>query len=275
MNQIQGLELSKKIEEEVKQSTKGCIIRPSVAVIEIGDNELVQRHVELKQKACERADIYFRHFKYDETTSELTIVNKIKELNNDDYVNGIMIELPIPEKYNEKRLLNAIINSKDIDGLTDINVGRAIGGRKTIIPSTVMAILTLIKENNIELEGKEVVLVGKGKLVGKPLIFQLLNEGATVTVCHSRTLDLKKHTKEADIIISGAGVKNLITADMVKEGVIIIDAGYVIEDGKVYGDVEEAVSKKASLMTPKTGCIGPLSISMFLKNIMTSYNSKK
>lgn len=275
MNQIQGLELSKKIEEEVKQSTKGCIIRPSVAVIEIGDNELVQKHVELKQKACERADIYFRHFKYDETVSELTIVNKIKELNNDDYVNGIMIELPIPEKYNEKRLLNAIINSKDIDGLTDINVGRAIGGRKTIIPSTVMAILTLIKENNIELEGKEVVLVGKGKLVGKPLIFQLLNEGATVTVCHSRTLDLKKHTKEADIIISGAGVKNLITADMVKEGVIIIDAGYVIEDGKVYGDVEEAVSKKASLMTPKTGCIGPLSISMFLKNIMTSYNSKK
>ena len=275
MNQIQGLELSKKIEEEVKQATKGCIIRPSVAVIEIGDNEISKKHIELKQKACERADIYFRHFKYDETISELTIVNKIKELNNDDYVNGIMIELPIPEKYNEKRLLNTIINSKDIDGLTDINVGRAIGGRKTIIPSTVMAILTLIKENNIELEGKEVALVGKGKLVGKPLIFQLLNEGATVTVCHSRTLDLKKHTKEADIIISGAGVKNLITEDMVKEDVIIIDAGYVIEDGKIYGDVDESVSKKASLMTPKTGCIGPLSISMFLKNIMTSYNSKK
>jgi len=275
MNQIQGLELSKKIEDEVKQATKGCIIRPSVAVIEIGDNQLVQKHVELKQKACERADIYFRHFKYDETVSELTIVNKIKELNNDDYVNGIMIELPIPEKYNEKRLLNTIINSKDIDGLTDINVGRAIGGRKTIIPSTVMAILKLIKENNIELEGKEVVLVGKGKLVGKPLIFHLLNEGSTVTVCHSKTVDLKKHTIEADIIISGAGVKNLITADMVKDDVIVIDAGYVMEDGKVYGDVDEGVAKKASLITPKTGCIGPLSISMFLKNIMTSYNSKK
>ena len=275
MTEIQGLELSKKIEEEVKQSTKGCIIRPSVAVIEIGDNELSGKHIELKQKACERADIYFRHFKYDETTSELTIVNKIKELNNDDYVNGIMIELPIPEKYNEKRLLNTIINSKDIVGLTDINVGRAIGGRKTIIPSTVMAILTLIKENNIQLEGKEVVLVGKGKLVGKPLIFQLLNEGSTVTVCHTRTLDLKKHTKEADIIISCAGVKNLITADMVKDGVVVIDAGCVMEDGKIYGDVDESVSKKASLMTPKTGCIGPLSISMFLKNIMTSYNSKK
>ena len=276
MNEIDVLELSKNIEEEVKQSTKGCIIRPSVAVIEIGDNEISGKHIELKQKACEKVDIYFRHFKFDETTSELTIVNKIKELNNDDYVNGIMIELPIPEKYNEKRLLNTIVNSKDIDGLTDINVGRAIGGRKTIIPSTVMAIMTLLKEKNIELEGKEVVLVGKGRLVGKPLVFQLLNEGATVTVCHSKTKDLAKHTKEADIIISATGVKNLITDDMVKEGVIVIDAGYTYEDDKLCGDVDyKKVSKKASYLTPPTGCIGPLSISMFLKNIMTSYNSKK
>ena len=276
MNEIDVLELSKNIEEEVKQSTKGCIIRPSVAVIEIGDNEISKKHIELKQKACEKVDIYFRHFKFDETTSELTIVNKIKELNNDDYVNGIMIELPIPEKYNEKRLLNTIINSKDIDGLTDINVGRAIGGRKTIIPSTVMAIMTLLKEKNIELEGKEVVLVGKGRLVGKPIMYQLLNEGATVTVCHSKTKDLTKHTLEADIIISATGVKNLITDDMVKEGVIVIDAGYTYEDDKLCGDVDyKKVSKKASYITPPTGCIGPLSISMFLKNIMTSYNSKK
>lgn len=276
MNEIDVLELSKNIEEEVKQSTKGCIIRPSVAVIEIGDNEISRKHIELKQKACEKVDIYFRHFKFDETTSELTIVNKIKELNNDDYVNGIMIELPIPEKYNEKRLLNTIVNSKDIDGLTDINVGRAIGGRKTIIPSTVMAIMTLLKEKNIDLEGKEVVLVGKGRLVGKPIMYQLLNEGATVTVCHSKTKDLAKHTLEADIIISATGVKNLITDDMVKEGVIVIDAGYTYEDDKLCGDVDyKKVSKKASYITPPTGCIGPLSISMFLKNIMTSYNSKK
>ena len=276
MNEIDVLELSKNIEEEVKQSTKGCIIRPSVAVIEIGDNDISSKHIELKQKACEKVDIYFRHFKFDETTSELTIVNKIKELNNDDYVNGIMIELPIPDKYNEKRLLNTIINSKDVDGLTDINVGRAIGGRKTIIPSTVMAIMTLLKEKNIELEGKEVVLVGKGRLVGKPMMYQLLNEGATVTVCHSKTKDLTKHTKEADIIISATGVKNLITDDMVKDGVIVIDAGYTYEDDKLCGDVDyKKVSKKASYITPPTGCIGPLSISMFLKNIMTSYNSKK
>ena len=275
MENITGIELSKKIEDEIKAENKGCIIRPSVAVIEIGDNEINSKHVELKQKACERSDIYFRHFKYDESTSELTIVNKIKELNNDDYVNGIMIELPIPDKYNEKRLLNTIINSKDVDGLTDINVGRAIGGRKTLMPPTVLAIMTLLKENNIELECKHVVVVGKGKLVGKPIIFQLLTEGATVTVCHSKTIDLAKHTKEADIIISAVGEKHLISEDMVKKDSIIIDVGCSYEDGKIYGDVDPKVSKKASYMPDKTGSVGPLSIAMFLKNIMSCYNSKK
>lgn len=275
MSEIKGLDLNIKIEEEIKQGNKGCIIRPSVAVIQIGDNELSNIHTKLEEDACSKAGIYYRYFKYEEDTPELTIVNKIKELNNDDYVNGIKIELPIPERYNEKRLLNTILNTKDIDGLTDINIGRLISGRKTFIPSTVAAISTVLKENEVELDGKEVVIVGKGKLVGRPMIYQLLNEGATVTVCHSRTNDLKKHTKEADVIISCAGEKHLITEDMVKDGVVVIDVGYVIEDGKVYGDVQPNVSKKASLMTPKTGAIGPLSIAMFLSNVMASYNNKK
>ncbi len=275
MSEIKGLDLSAKIEEEIKQGNKGCIIRPSVAVIQIGNNEVSDLHTKLKEDACNRAGIYFRYFKYEDDTPELTIVNKIKELNNDDYVNGIVIELPIPDKYNEKRLLNTILNTKDIDGLTDVNVGRLISGRKTFTPCTVAAITTLLKENEVELEGKDVVIVGKGKLVGRPMIYQLLNEGATVTVCHSKTNDLKKHTIEADIIISATGVKNLITPDMVKDGVVVIDAGYSIEDGKLYGDVDPKVEKKASIMTPKTGCVGPLSIAMFLKNIMTSYNNKK
>lgn len=275
MNKIETLELSKKIEEEIKVSNKGCIIRPSVAVIQIGDNELSNRHIKLKEEACNRAGIYFRFFKFEDDTPELTIVNKIKELNNDDYVNGIMIELPIPEKYNEKRLINSILNTKDIDGLTDINIGRLISGRKTFIPSTISAIMTILKESNIELSGKDVVVLGKGKLVGRPLIFQLLNEGSTVTVCHSKTSDISKYTKEADIVISATGVKHIVKPDMVKQDVVIIDAGYTIEDGKLYGDVDPKVEGKALLFTPKTNCIGPLSISMFLKNIMTSYNNKK
>jgi len=275
MDKINGLDLSVKIEEEIKQGNKGCIIRPSVAVIQIGDNEISDIHTKLKEEACSRVGIYFRYFKFEDGTPELTIVNKIKELNNDDYVNGILIELPIPDNYNEKRLLNTILNTKDIDGLTDVNVGRLISGRKTYMPCTVSAIMTILKENNVELEGKEVVVVGKGKLVGRPMIYQLLNEGATVTICHSKTVDLKKHTSNADIIVSATGVKHLITDDMVKDGVVVIDAGYCMEDGKIYSDVDPKVSKKASIMTPKTGCIGPLSISMFLKNIMMSYNNKK
>jgi len=275
MSKIDGLTLSKQIEEEIKQENKGCIIRPSVAVIQIGDNELSNKHIKLKEEACNRVGIYFRYFKYDNDTPELTIVNKIKELNNDDYVNGIIIELPIPDRYNEKRLLNTILNTKDVDGLTDVNVGRLISGRKTFVPCTVSSIMTLLKENEVELSGKEVVIVGKGKLVGRPLMYQLLDAGATVTVCHSRTEDLKKHTLNADILISATGVKNLIKEDMVKEGVVVIDAGCTIEDGKLYTDVDEKVSKKASLITPKTGCIGPLTISMFLKNIMMSYKNKK
>lgn len=275
-NIIDGKSLSLNIEEEVKQNIKGCIIRPSVAVIEVGENPINELCVKEKEAACNRVGMYFRHYKYEDNTPELTIINKIKELNNDDYVNGIMIQLPLPDKYNEKRLLNTIINSKDIDGLTDINIGRAISGRKTIMSCSVLAIMEILKENGINLEGKEVVIIGKGKLVGKPLINTLLNERATVTICHSKTNDLKKHTRSADIVISATGVKHLITEDMIKENSVVIDVGCSIEAGKVYGDVDfDKVSKKASLITPSVGGIGPMTVAMFLKNIVMCYNNKK
>ncbi|MBR6690344.1 MAG: bifunctional 5,10-methylenetetrahydrofolate dehydrogenase/5,10-methenyltetrahydrofolate cyclohydrolase [Bacilli bacterium] len=275
-NIMSGKELSIQIEEEIKGFAKGCIIRPSVAVINIGNDPISEKFIKAKEDACNRVGIYFRYHQFEEDTPELTIINKIKELNNDDYVNGIMINLPIPEKYNEKRLLNTVINSKDIDGLTDINIGRLISGRKSITPCTVLGIMELLKNYDVELEGKDVVIVGKGKLVGRPLINVLLNEGATVTVCHSRTEDLKKHTTNADIVISAIGIKNIITADMIKEGAVVIDAGCSIEDDKLCGDVDfTKVSKKASLITPSTGGVGPMTVAMFLKNIILCYNNKK
>ena len=276
MELMESKELVNEIEEEIKQFSKTCIIRPSVAVISIGDDSINKKFIEAKELACNRVGIYFRYHNFDETTPELTIINKIKELNNDDYVNGIMIALPIPEKYNEKRLLNTIINSKDIDGLTDINIGRLMSGRKSIMPCAPQGIMELIRHYEIDLVGKEIVIVGNSKLVGRPLINILLNEGATVTVCNSKTIDLKKHTFDADIIISCAGVKHLIKADMVKEGSIVIDAGYTIENDKLYGDVDFAkVSKKASLITPEKGGVGAMTVAMFLKNTILCYNSKK
>ena len=275
-NIMDGKKISLAIEEEIKQFAKGCIIRPSVAVINIGNEPINEKFIKAKEDACNRVGIYFRYHQFDEDTTELTIINKIKELNNDDYVNGIMINLPIPDKYNEKRLLNTVINSKDIDGLTDINIGRLISGRKSITPCTVLAILELLKQYEVEIEGKDVVIVGKGKLVGRPLINVLLNEGATVTVCHTRTNNLKKHVSNADIVISASGIKNLITADMIKEGAVVIDAGCTLEDNRICGDVDfEKVSKKASLITPAIGGVGPVTVAMFLKNIILCYNNKK
>lgn len=276
MEIMDGKKLSSEIKEEIKQSIKSCMIRPSLAVIQIGDNPASNTYIKNKEKACEKVGIYFRHFKFDDTTPELTIINKIKELNNDEYVNGIMIQLPIPDKYNEKRLLNTIINTKDVDGLTDINTGRLINGRKSITPCTPLGIMTLLSNYKVNLEGKNVVIIGKGRLVGKPLMGLMLNEGATVTVCHSRTKDLIKYTKDADIIVAACGVKGLITGDMVKNDVIIIDVGINVEDDKIYGDVDfDSVKDKASLITPVPGGVGPMTVAMLLKNIIACYNNKK
>lgn len=275
-NIVNGLEISERILDELKQGIKGCIIRPSVAVIQIGSDEVSNKYIKAKEDVCNKIGIFFRYYQYEDGTPELTIINKIKELNNDDYVNGVMIQLPVPEKYNEKRLFNTIINSKDIDGLTDINIGRLISGRKTIVPCTVLAIMKIFEEYNISLNGKDITIIGKGKLVGRPLINVLLKEGATVTVCHSRTENLEKHTKDADIIISATGVKNLLTADMVKDGAIIIDTGCTLEDGKVYGDADfDALKKKASLITPAIGGVGPITVAMCMSNVIMCYNNSK
>ena len=272
---IEGKEIALDIEKEIKEEIKSCIIRPSVAVIDIGENPVSKTYVKEKEDACSRVGIYFRYYDFEEGTPELTIINKIKELNNDEYVNGITIQLPIPANYNEKRLINTIINSKDIDGITDINVGRLISGRKTIIPCTVLAIMKVLEDNEVELSGKDVTIVGKGKLVGRPLMNMLLSKGATVTVCHSQTKDLKKHTKDADIVISAAGVKDLITADMIKKDAVVIDVGCSLDGKKIVGDVASDVEKKASLITSNPGGIGPLTTSMFLQNVLMCYNSKK
>lgn len=275
-NIIGGTKLGSQIEDEVKQSIKGCIIRPSIAVIEVGDNSVNEMYIKALEDACNRVGIYFRYFKFEDDVPELTIINKIKELNNDEYVNGVVIQLPLPERYNEKRLINTIVNSKDINGLTDINIGRLISGRKTIIPCIPQAIMSQIRENEITLEGKEVTIVGIGKTVGRPLVSLLINAGATVTVCHDKTNDIKKYTSEADIVISSMNARNTITDDMVKEGAVVIDAGCVIEDGKVYGDVDfDKVSKKASLITSKVDGVDTLTIAMYLKNILFCYNNKK
>jgi len=276
MEILDGKEVSQKIRLEIKQEVKACLIRPSLAVIQIGDHEASNTYIKNKEKACSEVGIYFRHFKFDDQTPELSIINKIKELNNDEYVNGITVQLPIPEKYNEKRILNTIINSKDIDGLTDINTGRLQNGKKTLIPCTPLGIITLLKEYGIEIASKDVCIIGRSKLVGRPLASLLLSEDATVTICHSKTNDLKSKTLNADIVIVAAGQPNLLTADMIKKDAVVVDVGINYVDDKLVGDVKfDEVSKKASYITPVPGGVGPMTIAMTLSNVMTCYKNKK
>ena len=275
MNIIDSSNLREKMEDSFKQSTKGCIIRPSVAVIKIGDNDKVNEDIKLKEEACNKVGIYFRIYEFDDSVSELTIINKIKELNNDDYVNGIMLELPISEKYNSRKIINTIQNSKDVDGMTDINVGRFISGRKTIIPCISLAISTLLKENNIDIEGKHVVIIGRGKMAGRPIINTMINENVTMTICNSSTKRLKNYTEAADILISATGVKDLITPDMIKSDVVVINVGYQIENGKIIDDIDpSSISKKASVIITAEELI-KMRVTMFLKNTLLCYNNKK
>ena len=274
MSNIDGKLISAKIKDELKTEIKTYMIKPCLAVIQIGNDESSNVYIKSKEKACNEVGIYFKHIKFDETSREIEIINKIIELNNDEYVHGILLQLPLPSKFNEEKLINYIARNKDVDGLTDINIGKLFNGKKCLVSCTPQAIIELLKETSTEISGKNVVIVGRSRLVGKPLISLFLNYDATVTVCHSKTHDLKKYTQNADILVVAAGQKHLITSDMIKEESVIIDVGINKVDGKLYGDVDyENVKNKASLITPVPGGVGPMTVAMLLKNVNTVYKT--
>lgn len=274
MSNIDGKIISTKIKEELKAEIKTYMIKPCLAVIQIGNDEASNVYISAKQKACSEVGIYLKHIKFDEDSREIEIINKIIELNNDEYVHGILLQLPIPEKFNEEKLINYISRNKDVDGLTDINVGKLINNKKCLISCTPQGIIKLLEESDVSIPGKNVVIVGRSKLVGKPLISLFLNNDATVTVCHSKTNNLKEFTKNADILVVAVGKKHLITEDMVKKDSVVIDVGINRIDGKLYGDVDyENVKNKVSLITPVPGGVGPMTVAMLLCNVNTVYKN--
>lgn len=274
MSNIDGKIISTKIKEELKAEIKTYMIKPCLAVIQIGNDEASNVYISAKQKACSEVGIYLKHIKFDEDSREIEIINKIIELNNDEYVHGILLQLPIPEKFNEEKLINYISRNKDVDGLTDINVGKLINNKKCLVSCTPQGIIKLLEESGVSIPGKNVVIVGRSKLVGKPLISLFLNNDATVTVCHSKTTNLKEFTKNADILVVAVGKKYLITEDMVKKDSVVIDVGINRIDGKLYGDVDyENVKNKVSLITPVPGGVGPMTVAMLLCNVNTVYKN--
>lgn len=272
---LDGKKLSEEIKLELKSKVSKFLIKPCLTVIQIGNDEASNIYIKSKEKACNEVGINFKHVKFSEFDEENEVINKIIELNNDPYVNGIIIQLPLPKKFNESKLLNLINKNKDVDGLTEINSGKLFKDKNNLVPCTPLGIIKLLDHYNIDLEGKHAVIVGKSNLVGKPLAILLLQRGSTVTITHSKTVDLKSFTKQADILICAVGKKDLIKEDMVKENSIVIDVGINRVDGKIYGDVDYInIKDKVSYITPTPGGVGPMTVAMLLSNVIKNYENK-
>ena len=270
---IDGKELAKKTRQNLKldcDNLKAQGIIPKLAVIMVGDNPASKVYVKNKSRACEEVGIEYEEFLLDENTTQEELIKLIKELNERKDVTGILLQSPIPAHLDINEAFRTISPDKDVDGFHPVNVGKLTLGQDTFVSCTPYGVIKMFEEYNIDLEGKNVVILGRSNIVGKPLIQCCLNKNATVTVCHSRTKDLAEHTKRADIVIVAIGKAKFLKTDMVKDGAVIIDVGINRgEDGKLCGDVDfENVSKKASYITPVPGGVGPMTIAMLMNNVI-------
>lgn len=270
---IDGRALAKKIRIELKEECnelKNKGITPKLAVIMIGDNPASKVYVKNKSKACDEIGIDYEEFLLGESTTQSELNELIKKLNEDRNINGILLQSPIPEHLNINEAFKSITFIKDVDGFTPSSVGKLVIGEDTFISCTPYGVLKMFEEYNIDLTGKNVVILGRSNIVGKPLLQVCLNKNATVTICHSKTQDLKEYTKRADIIIAAIGKSKFVTEDMVKQDAVVIDVGINRgEDGKLTGDVDfENVEKKASYITPVPGGVGPMTIAMLMSNVI-------
>ncbi|HKL76111.1 MAG TPA: tetrahydrofolate dehydrogenase/cyclohydrolase catalytic domain-containing protein [Halanaerobiales bacterium] len=266
-----------KLAGEIKENLKGEIDElkkegrvPGQATILIGDDPAAKSYVNMKKKVAKNLGIKSQVHQLDSNIEEKELLNLIYDLNNDPEIDGILIQLPLPEHINETRVIENMDPTKDVDGFHPLNTGRLFSNLDEnlhFVPCTPAGVMELIKSTGVKIKGKKAVMVGHSNIVGKPAAHLLLDEFATVTVCHIHTKDLAKETKQADILISAAGKANLITEDMVKEDAIVIDVGINKVDGKITGDVDfEAVKEKASYITPVPGGSGPMTIAMLMKN---------
>ena len=244
----------------------------TLAIILVGNDEASKLYVNNKIKYCSLVGVNVQTFELAEETKEEDIILLIDKLNNDSNVTGIILQSPVPKHINFTNCVSNILPCKDIDGFTKENLFNLIHNKKGLFPCTSKGIIKLLEFYNIDLNGKNVCIIGRGDIVGKPLIFELLNNNATVSICHSHTKNIKKYTKSADIIISAVGKPNIITCDMVKKNSAIVDVGISVIDGKIIGDVDYGeVSKVCKYITPNPGGIGPMTIAMIIENLIDAY----
>lgn len=277
---IDGKQISLDIKNELKEKVakyKEQGIEITLAVVKVGNDPASAVYVRNKEKACEYVGINSKTLALPEETTEEELLNVVKELNEDKNVNGILVQLPLPKHIDESKVLLTIDSTKDVDGFHPVNVGKMVIGEDTFLPCTPAGIIEMIKRTDIDIEGKECVVIGRSNIVGKPMAMLMLKENATVTIAHSRTKDLKEVTKRADIIVAAIGKAKFVTADYVKEGAVVIDVGMDRdENGKLCGDVDfESVLKVASAITPVPGGVGPMTVTMLLVNCLRSVELNK
>ncbi|MGZ4161046.1 MAG: bifunctional methylenetetrahydrofolate dehydrogenase/methenyltetrahydrofolate cyclohydrolase FolD [Neobacillus sp.] len=272
---IDGKKIAAKKRLEIAQDVqklKDTGVTPGLAVILVGNNQASRTYVNSKEKTCRELGMNSILIEYPETVSEEELLGKIEELNGDRNIHGILVQLPIPKHIDETKVIETISPLKDVDGFQPINIGRMMTGQDAFLPCTPYGVMVLLEESGISIEGKNVVIVGRSNIVGKPSGQLFLNQNATVTYCHSKTQDLKVHTAQADIIVAAVGIANFIKADHIKPGAVVIDVGINRnEAGKLCGDVDyQEVSEKAGYITPVPGGVGPMTITMLMYNTLKS-----
>jgi methylenetetrahydrofolate dehydrogenase (NADP+)/methenyltetrahydrofolate cyclohydrolase len=273
---ISGKELSKEIREDVKRKVDELKSLykavPHLVVILVGDNPASQSYVKAKERACVKAGMKSTVILKEETFEEHELLQLIEELNQDEKVHGILVQLPLPRHIDENKVIDAIDITKDVDGFHPLNVAYMHLGRNPILPATPKGIITMLKSKNIELSGKDAIIIGRSNIVGKPAAMLLMNENATVQIAHSRTKGLKEKCLRADIVVAAVGRPNTVTSDMVKDGAVVIDVGVNRVDGKLVGDCDfENLKDKVSYITPVPGGVGPMTITSLLENTLECF----
>ncbi len=270
---LKGKEVAEIILTELKLKVAALPKKPILGIVSVGEDPASQVYIQKKIKAAEEIGIKAKHYQLRENIEEKELLNLIGQLNLDPEMDGFIVQLPLPKQIREEKVIESISPEKDVDGFHPFNQGKMFQGiinSDSLLPATPFGIMRLLEHYRIELEGKKAVIVGRSNIVGKPLAALLLNKNATVTITHSKTKNLAEHTQTADIIISAVGKPNLITAEMVQPGAIVIDVGMNRVDGKLVGDVDfEKVKEKASYITPVPGGVGPMTVAMLMHNLIS------
>lgn len=269
---MDGKMVSAKVRGSILEEVNGLKdkgVRPGLAVIIVGEDPASKVYVRNKERACEECGFYSEKYALPEETMQEELLGLIDELNHNPRIDGILCQLPVPKHINEQAIIDAISPEKDVDAFHPINVGKIMVGNFDFLPCTPAGVMQLLEEYDIDPNGKNCVVIGRSNIVGKPMAMLLLHKNGTVTICHSRTKNLKEVCAQADILVAAVGKADFVTADMVKEGAVVIDVGMNRKDGKLCGDVAfDEVNEKASYLTPVPGGVGPMTITMLMKNTL-------